>query len=276
MKKYNRSLPKAVVLAAGLGQRLHPLTRAIPKQMLPLGRKPVIHHVVDELKSAGLKDIAVVLGPDDVVTPKYISYMFPDIISFVQRKPTGTVDAVLAARDWFYDESEVMVAMGDAILEWDTPPHPLIRLWTEFRRQQSDSAVLVRMLNFPFGRNCVGTTPHYEEPSFLIDPIIKNHSRMGVGLASRWILAVDTLKRCESIQPKANGERLLKGLIRLNPRVLGVRLNKNERHYDIGTWEQFLMGSAEAALHDTQFGAKITNAVLGGSSHRTNAPHNNI
>lgn len=51
---------KAVVPVAGLGTRMLPLTRSVPKEMLPLGRKPAIHHVVDELAAAGIEQILFV------------------------------------------------------------------------------------------------------------------------------------------------------------------------------------------------------------------------
>ena len=52
----------AVVPVAGLGTRLLPLTRSIPKELLPLGRKPVLQHVIDELRSAGIRHIVLVTG----------------------------------------------------------------------------------------------------------------------------------------------------------------------------------------------------------------------
>ena len=51
---------KAVVPVAGLGTRMLPLTRSVPKEMLPLGRKPAVHHVVDELAAAGIERILFV------------------------------------------------------------------------------------------------------------------------------------------------------------------------------------------------------------------------
>ena len=42
-------IKKAIIPVAGLGTRMLPITQSIPKEMLPLGRKPVLHRVVDEL-----------------------------------------------------------------------------------------------------------------------------------------------------------------------------------------------------------------------------------
>ncbi|MDO3634644.1 UTP--glucose-1-phosphate uridylyltransferase [Mycolicibacterium arseniciresistens] len=56
------TIRKAVIPAAGLGSRLLPLTKAIPKEMLPVGDKPVIEHTVRELVSSGITDITIVVS----------------------------------------------------------------------------------------------------------------------------------------------------------------------------------------------------------------------
>jgi UTP--glucose-1-phosphate uridylyltransferase len=58
----NRSIRKAVIPAAGIGSRLMPLTKAIPKEMLPVGDKPVIEHTVRELVNSGITDITIVVS----------------------------------------------------------------------------------------------------------------------------------------------------------------------------------------------------------------------
>ena len=53
---------KAVILAAGTGARLCPLTPFIPKEMLPIGGFPAIHHVLVEVLSAGVNEVMIVLS----------------------------------------------------------------------------------------------------------------------------------------------------------------------------------------------------------------------
>ena len=52
---------KALILAAGYGTRLHPLTQFRPKAMLPLLGKPMLRHVIETLKAAGMTDIVLVV-----------------------------------------------------------------------------------------------------------------------------------------------------------------------------------------------------------------------
>ncbi|MGW2663415.1 UTP--glucose-1-phosphate uridylyltransferase [Nocardia tengchongensis] len=56
------TIRKAVIPAAGIGSRLLPLTKAIPKEMLPVGDKPVIEHTVRELVASGITDITIVVS----------------------------------------------------------------------------------------------------------------------------------------------------------------------------------------------------------------------
>ena len=53
---------KAVILAAGEGKRMHPLTYARPKIMLPIANKPIVEHLLIEIKKAGIKDFIFIVG----------------------------------------------------------------------------------------------------------------------------------------------------------------------------------------------------------------------
>ena len=50
---------KAVILAGGLGTRLHPYTKSLPKPMLPLGKKPILEHEIEWIKKNGINEIVI-------------------------------------------------------------------------------------------------------------------------------------------------------------------------------------------------------------------------
>mgnify|MGYP003598297654 FL=1 len=54
---------KAVILAAGLGTRMLPATKAVPKELLPIVDQPLIQYSVQECVDAGIEEIVIVLGP---------------------------------------------------------------------------------------------------------------------------------------------------------------------------------------------------------------------
>jgi len=57
-----QTIKKAIITCGGYATRFLPITKAIPKEMLPIGDKPVIHYIVEELKNAGITDILILAG----------------------------------------------------------------------------------------------------------------------------------------------------------------------------------------------------------------------
>src|SRR5688500_1635838 len=62
MNPTNLTISKAVIPAAGFGTRLRPLTQAFPKELLPVGRKPVLAHVAEELRGGGITEALFIVS----------------------------------------------------------------------------------------------------------------------------------------------------------------------------------------------------------------------
>lgn len=75
----------AVVLTAGYGSRLFPVTSVVPKSLMPIGRHPVVHYLLADLVAAGISDIAVVVGPGEVGIRRYI-HGDPDLAEGFRRR----------------------------------------------------------------------------------------------------------------------------------------------------------------------------------------------
>jgi len=107
----------AIVLAAGEGNRLHPLTKNRPKPMLPVTTKPILEHVFDQLIEAGIDKLVVVVGYKRDRIQSYFGPTYRNVpITYVrQEKQLGTGHALLQA------ESEVdgtcLVINGDQIAD---------------------------------------------------------------------------------------------------------------------------------------------------------------
>lgn len=111
---------KAVVLAAGEGRRLRPLTVLRPKPMVPIGNKPVLEHVVEALVEGGVTDIVFVVG----YRRERIQTHFGDgddwdanIDYVVQEKQLGTGHALLQAKEEV--DEEFLVVNGDSFVDAD-------------------------------------------------------------------------------------------------------------------------------------------------------------
>jgi len=88
---------QAVILAAGEGSRLRPLTRSKPKAMLPVANRPIIEYVIDALLENGIRDIVTVVGyrKEDVI--RHLNRLDAPIQIVVQERQLGTADALRAA-----------------------------------------------------------------------------------------------------------------------------------------------------------------------------------
>ncbi|RQG89241.1 nucleotidyl transferase [Natrarchaeobius halalkaliphilus] len=107
----------AVVLAAGEGRRLRPLTRSRPKPMLPAATTPVLERVLDELIDAGVTDITVVVGYQRERVQSHFGPTYRNVpLTYVhQRSQLGTGDALLSIRGVV--DGSMLVINGDQIVD---------------------------------------------------------------------------------------------------------------------------------------------------------------
>jgi len=103
MEKTNNFPKKAVILAGGKGTRLYPVTREIPKPLLPVKRKPIINYLVDLFLFQGVKDIAVLISKDfrqdfDWWQKRY--YPKNKIKLVEEKEPLGTFGGLCFLKDW--------------------------------------------------------------------------------------------------------------------------------------------------------------------------------
>jgi glucose-1-phosphate thymidylyltransferase len=102
---------QAVILAAGEGSRLRPLTRSKPKAMLPVANRPIIDYVIEALLENGIREIVVVVGyrKEDVI--RHLNKLDAPIQVAVQERQLGTADALRAAQAEITDD--FLVLPGD-------------------------------------------------------------------------------------------------------------------------------------------------------------------
>ncbi len=108
---------KAVILAAGEGRRMRPLTEDTPKPLLPVAGKPIIQHTIEQLEEA-VEKIIVVAGYRKEDIEEYFSGS--DLVRVVEQdEPRGTAHAALQARD--YIDGKTVILNGDDIygIEWE-------------------------------------------------------------------------------------------------------------------------------------------------------------
>ena len=109
---------KAIILAAGFGTRLRPYTHSGPKQMLPIANKPVLEYCIQKVRTAGIREIAMVVGYMENDIMKYFgngSDFDLSIQYFEQKQRLGLAHAVSICKE-FLDEPFVML-LGDVLFQ---------------------------------------------------------------------------------------------------------------------------------------------------------------
>ncbi len=109
---------KAVILAAGEGTRMHPLTHTRPKVMLPIANKPIVEHLLIELKKAGIKEVTLVVGYHAETIRQHFGNgdKWNLKIDYVnQRKQLGTANALTLVESFVNEK--FLLTNGDVIVK---------------------------------------------------------------------------------------------------------------------------------------------------------------
>ncbi len=286
---------KVVVPVAGMGTRLLPATKSQPKEMLPVGRRPVVQYVVEELQAAGLRQILFVTGrkktaiedhfdPDPELVRTLSSGGGYELLSELeytetqarffytrQSVPRGLGDAVDHAREFAGDE-HFAVALGDSIIMSRDGTSLLRDMMAEHLANGAACTLAVEEVDpadvYRYGivRPSSGAAG---EGSFGVDDLVEK-PRVGsapsnLAIAARYIFSPVIFEAISRTAPDRNGELQLTDAIRLllqlGQRVQAVRLRPSERRYDIGNFESYFKAFIDFALTDEKYGYMVRQYV---------------
>jgi UTP--glucose-1-phosphate uridylyltransferase len=160
----------AVVPVAGLGTRLLPATKSQPKEMLPVGRKPVVQYVVEELTRVGTKQVLFVTGPGKASIENHFD-LNGELIQTLRESGKEELLAELAfersAVQYFYTRQRQLLGLGHAVLSAKSfvGRRPfIVALGDSIIGMHAESDVVRRMTRCFFERDAVAVIAFEEVP----------------------------------------------------------------------------------------------------------------
>ncbi|MEM3566637.1 MAG: UTP--glucose-1-phosphate uridylyltransferase GalU [Candidatus Bathyarchaeia archaeon] len=263
-------IKKAVIPAAGLGTRMLPITKAQPKEMLPVVNKPVIQFVVEEAYYSGIKEILIITGKGkraiedhfdktslpikDEETEKLERMLDETSIFFVrQREPKGLGDAVKYAKSFVGNEAFALM-LGDNI----TIPPCIKELIKLFERYKAPIVALEKLPKERIPSHGIIDGEEIEEGIYKIIDLVEKpkaeEAPSNIGIIGRYILTSDIFNYLENLEPGVNREIQLTdalGNMSKEKRVYGMLFKG--RRYDIGDKIEWLRANIELAMENREF-----------------------
>lgn len=278
----------AVIPVAGLGTRLLPTTKSQPKEMLPVGRKPVVQYIVEELNRVGVNQVLFITGPgktsienhfdvnnelvealreqgkEDLLAELEFDRFSARYFYTRQRQLLGLGHAILCARSFVGSQSFV-VALGDSIIGLNAQSTVVQRMQQCFAKNNCAAVIAFEEVPPEEIHQYGVASPKDDSEFFELLDVVEKPSReeapSNLAIAARYIFTPKIFDALERTAPGKGGEIQLTDAIRLliqqGETVYGVRLHPDEKRYDIGNFDAYFRAFVEFALADDKHGASL-------------------
>jgi len=290
------SVKKVIIPVAGAGTRLLPVTKSQPKEMLPVGRKPVVQYVVEEMQAAGLREILFVTGRQktsiedhfdhDAELVRKISeggrsellsaldYETADASFFFvrQRELKGLADAVATGRD-FVGGEPFAVALGDSIIKNSGKGALMNDMIRVFVDKKAAAVVAVEEVApdmvHHYGIVSPKGTPRAGQ-AFAIDGVVEKpapeEAKSNLAIAARYVFDPVIFDAIDRTVPQKGGEMQLTDsigiLINQGKPVYCIRLARDQRRYDVGNFESYFKAFVDFAMDDEKYGYMVRQHII--------------
>ncbi|HOP78569.1 MAG TPA: UTP--glucose-1-phosphate uridylyltransferase, partial [Thermogutta sp.] len=279
----------AVVPVAGRGTRLLPMTKSQPKEMLPVGRKPVVQYVVEELVRCGIKRFLFITGPGKTAIENHFD-LNPELIQMLretgkeellrelaferaavdyfytrQRRQLGLGHAVLCAEP-MVDGQPFVVALGDSIIGLQAQSDIVARMIAVFETEKADAVIAFETVpredviyyGIAEPEATQDTNGHFFALKGIIEKPSPETAPSCLAVAARYVFSPVIFTHLKHTKP-GKGEEIqltdaIQRLIESGGKVLGMRLPEGERRFDIGNFESYFRAFVEFALADEEYG----------------------
>ncbi|MDO4861998.1 MAG: UTP--glucose-1-phosphate uridylyltransferase GalU [Eubacteriales bacterium] len=280
---------KAIIPAAGLGTRLLPNTKSIPKEMLPLVDKPVIQYIVEEAVAAGIEEILIITNRGKSAIENYFDYA-PDLeerlildgkprdarivrevadmadVYFLRQKETkGLGHAVWRAKSFVGDEP-FAILLGDDIMLSETP---VLKQLVTAAETNECSAVAVRQVpdELIVKYSSVKLEEKLSERVYRISDMNEKptlrEKLSDYAILGRYVLTPAIFDILEHTAPGRNNEiQLTDGMKELCHREKMCAVDFEGRRYDTGNLRGYLEAIIDFALKNDEAGDWLRQFIL--------------
>lgn len=276
-------IKKAVIPAAGLGTRVLPATKAMPKEMLPIVDKPAIQYIVEEAVAAGIEDILIITGRNKEIVEDHFDRA-PELeanlaknhkdkmlgqcidianlanISYIrQRETKGLGHAISKARSFTGDDPFIVLYGDDVIMGQDPVAAQLIRAYEKYGKpcvgiKEVSPEAIVKYSSMK--------VEHLENNTYNITDMIEKPARGQefslFSILGRCLLTPDIYTILDRTEPGAGGEIQLTDAMATLARRSGMTgVDFTGKRYDMGSKMGVMQAQIETALNHPDIGVEF-------------------
>ena len=233
---------KGIILAGGIGSRLHPLTQIISKHLLPVFDKPMIYYPLSTLMLAGIREILIISTPQDL--PKYKKLLKSGKqwglkLSYIeQKKPNGIAEALILGKDFINDSPSCLI-LGDNIYYGND----LSNILKDAVSDKKNSTIFVYQVKDPERFGILNIDEKGNPKKITEKP---KSPKSNLAITGLYFFPKGVSSRAKDLKPSKRGELEISELNQtyLNDKRLKVKiLNRGFTWLDTGTFDSLLEAS---------------------------------
>lgn len=266
---------KAIIPAAGLGTRFLPITKSVPKEMLPIIDKPTIQYIIEEALESGIEEILIITGRGKSAIENHFDYS-PELehelarkgedellalslasselvqLHFVRQKsPKGLGHAVNCARAFVGDEPFAILLGDDVVYSAETP---CLKQLIDVYEKTGGSVLGVQSVpKSEVSKYGIVSGTQLDARTYRVDGLVEKpkveEAPTNVAILGRYVVTPRVFSFLEHAEPGAKGEiQLTDALLKLSKVEEMYAYDFEGRRYDVGKKIGFLEATVEYAL----------------------------